>query len=101
MHGTHGFASALEEVQKLSLGKIVSCLGIGVYRILKVSALQFESERRGKTERDAGNADLVDGKEEVDDFAFVAGVLHHCRILQSVNTSPCGDGGASRSRING
>jgi len=101
MHGTHGFASALEEMQKLSLRKTLSCLGIGVYRILEVSALHFKSERRGKNERDAGNACLVDGKKEIDDFAFAAGVLHHCRILQSINTIPCRDEGASRSRING
>ena len=101
MHGAHSFASALEEMQKLSLRKTISCLGIGVYHILKVSALHFKSERRDKNELDAGNADLVDGKEEIDDFAFAAGVLYYCRILQGVNTNPCRNEGASRSRING
>jgi hypothetical protein len=34
VHGAHGFARALEEAQKLSLGKTFSSLGICVYHVL-------------------------------------------------------------------
>jgi hypothetical protein len=77
VHGAHGFARALEEVQKLSLGKTFSSLGVCVYHVLKVSALHCKSERRVEIEGDAGKAGLVDGEEKVDNFALATGVLQY------------------------